>query len=288
MDFAELTKIIYSRIQHFEPDNTARIFGCIFLREPDRQEMMQLAYGSDATLISYINDAKIDLSTKSPPNSSQIQSHNYPVTGVHHFSKNPNLSMQSRIYDHFDRYNYSQNLDSQFIRFDDPYDNMNNLSGYLSGLSIYHDSIMQRRGTKPFTTMPKRPCHYHVKGMCKNGVNCSYSHHNIPLDFLESDAMSTGSGTGATPAPLENLEIEIVKLLKSNTGQPISIASLPTLYGQMYGKGLQADGYLTESQRHGKAGYSLTKLLCRFNKIAVIERYTILLVANFHHNINVL
>jgi hypothetical protein len=63
MDFTELTKIIYSRIQHFEPDNTI----VFFLREPDKQEMVQIAYGSDATLlISYINDAKTDLSTKSP------------------------------------------------------------------------------------------------------------------------------------------------------------------------------------------------------------------------------
>jgi hypothetical protein len=66
MDFTELTKIIYSRIQHFEPDNTVVFF--FFLREPDKQEMVQIAYGSDATLlISYINDAKTDLSTKSPP-----------------------------------------------------------------------------------------------------------------------------------------------------------------------------------------------------------------------------
>ncbi|VAI17333.1 unnamed protein product [Triticum turgidum subsp. durum] len=77
---------------------------------------------------------------------------------------------------------------------------------------------------------------------------------------------------GATPGPLESLEIEITELLHSRRGQPVSIASLPTLYGEKYGKGLQADGYLTESQRHGKAGFSLTKLLSRLNKIRVIER----------------
>lgn len=274
MDFAELAKIIYSRIQRFEPDNNARIFGCIFLRSPDEQEMMQLAYGSDATLVSYINEAKADLSTKLPPNSSQFQSHNYPLTGLRNLSsKNTNLHMQSRIYDNFDCYNYTQNLNNQFIGFDEPCNNINHLPGYMSGVNMYHDPVVQRRVTKPSVMVPKRPCHYYLKDMCKNGANCSYSHHKIPSDFSESDSTSCGSGTGDTPASLEQLEMEIVELLRSNTGQPVSIASLPTLYGQIYGKGLQADGYLTESQRHGKAGYSLTKLLCRLNKIAVIERY---------------
>ncbi|KAF3323207.1 zinc finger CCCH domain-containing protein 18-like isoform X2 [Carex littledalei] len=243
MDFAELAKIIYSRIQGFEPDNNARIFGCIFLRAPDEQEMMQLAYGSDATLISYINEAKADLSTKLPPNSSQIQSHNYPLSGLRKFSsKNPNLHMQSRIYDNFDCYNYTQNLNNQFIGFDEPYNNINHLPGYMSGVNMYHDPVVQRRVTKPSVLVPKRPCHYYLKDMCKNGANCSYSHHKIPSDFSESDSTSCGSGTGDTPASLEQLEMEIVELLRSNTGQPVSIASLPTLYGQIYGKGLQADG----------------------------------------------
>ncbi|KAJ4762756.1 CCCH-type zinc fingerfamily protein with RNA-binding domain-containing protein [Rhynchospora pubera] len=273
MDFAELTKIIYTRLQRFEPDNTARIFGCIFLRAPDEQEMMQLAYGSDATLISYINEAKADLSTKSPQDSSQIQSHNYPLTGTRYFSSNnPDLHIQSHLFDSFNHYNYTQKPNNQFMGFDEPYDNTNNLSRYLPGVNMYHDPLLQRRLIKPSMLVPKRPCHYYVKGTCKNGANCSYSHHNISSDSLESDVMGAGAGMGNTPVSLEKLEMEIVELLRSNTGQPVSIASLPTLYGQMYGKGLQADGYLTESQRHGKAGYSLTKLLCRLNKIAVIER----------------
>ena len=73
---------------------------------------------------------------------------------------------------------------------------------------------------------------------------------------------------------LEKLELELVELLKTKGGDPVSIASLPLLYYEKYGKVLQADGYLTESQRHGKAGYSLTKLLARLkNAIRVIDRY---------------
>ncbi|KAI3673696.1 hypothetical protein L6452_39822 [Arctium lappa] len=45
------------------------------------------------------------------------------------------------------------------------------------------------------------------------------------------------------------------------------------IYYERYGRTLQAEGYLTESQRHGKAGYSLTKLLARLkNSIRLIDR----------------
>jgi len=44
------------------------------------------------------------------------------------------------------------------------------------------------------------------------------------------------------------------------------------MYLEKYGKTLQAEGYLTESQRHGKAGFSLTKLLARLNSIRLIDR----------------
>ncbi|KAF9604114.1 hypothetical protein IFM89_002789 [Coptis chinensis] len=55
------------------------------------------------------------------------------------------------------------------------------------------------------------------------------------------------------------LELELTELLKSRRGCLVSIASLSLLYQEKYRRTLQAEGYLTESQRHGKAGYSLTK-----------------------------
>jgi hypothetical protein len=119
----------------------------------------------------------------------------------------------------------------------------------------------------------RRACHYFIKGVCKNGQNCPFSHHHAYSDGFADDSHHNGGGGGGTPGALEKLEMEITELLNSRHGQPLSIASLPTLYGERYGKGLQAEGYLTESQRHGKAGYSLTKLLSRLNKIRVIERY---------------
>ena len=76
---------------------------------------------------------------------------------------------------------------------------------------------------------------------------------------------------GATPISLEKIEREIVELLRLKG--PISIALLPKLYYDRYGKHLLTEGYLTESQRHDKTGFSLIKLLINFkDSIIVIAR----------------
>ncbi|KAM7260747.1 hypothetical protein ACFE04_026222 [Oxalis oulophora] len=87
-----------------------------------------------------------------------------------------------------------------------------------------------------------------------------------PINYQTSEDQIFSQGS------LDKLDLEITELLKSKRGFPISIASLPMMYAEKYGRSLQAEGYLTESQRHGKAGYSLTKLLARLKGIKLIER----------------
>ncbi|KAK8468528.1 hypothetical protein PHAVU_006G053500 [Phaseolus vulgaris] len=121
---------------------------------------------------------------------------------------------------------------------------------------------------------PVKICHYFNKGFCKHGNSCRYYHglgapdvfsHMYGNDSLNDDQM-------ISPGSLAQLESEIVELLKLKKGGSISIASLPMAYFDKYKKVLQADGYLTESQRHGKSGYSLTKLLARLkNSIRLID-----------------
>ncbi|KAK7333394.1 hypothetical protein VNO80_30163 [Phaseolus coccineus] len=122
---------------------------------------------------------------------------------------------------------------------------------------------------------PVKICHYFNKGFCKHGNSCRYYHglgapdvfsHMHGNDSFNDDQM-------ISPGSLAQLESEIVELLKLKKGGSISIASLPMAYFDKYKKVLQADGYLTESQRHGKSGYSLTKLLARLkNSIRLIDR----------------
>ncbi|CAI5480557.1 unnamed protein product, partial [Closterium sp. Yama58-4] len=80
---------------------------------------------------------------------------------------------------------------------------------------------------------------------------------------------SPGSAAGFT---LERLEAELHELLREHKG-PIHVASLPQLYAERFGKPLQAEGYLTESQRQGRPGLSLTKLLAQMkSSIAFVDR----------------
>ncbi|GJP61207.1 hypothetical protein CLOP_g18396 [Closterium sp. NIES-67] len=80
---------------------------------------------------------------------------------------------------------------------------------------------------------------------------------------------SPGSAAGFT---LERLEMELHELLRDHKG-PVNVASLPQLYAERFGKPLQAEGYLTESQRQGRPGLSLTKLLAQMKaSIAFVDR----------------
>lgn len=299
MDFSELTKIIFNRIQKVEPDNVIKIVGCVFLKEPDEQEMVQLAFGPDATLLSKIADSKVMLgilSPKSVADSSQMQStpndeyaSSFP-SGSWSFSSpatfNPYWDPQNMASDHHHTIknlkfsaeeDYSLRDQSQFLNLDDHLEPTN-----LMGSYYYQDVGLPSKTSRRSPSLPEFPikaCHYFYKGYCKHGANCRYFHGPTLPDGYNSHMFSqnmnelSNEDHGFSPGSLEKLEMEITELLRSRRGMPVSIASLPMLYYEKYGRNLQADGYLTESQRHGKAGFSLTKLLARLrNSIRLIDR----------------
>ncbi|XP_057956354.1 zinc finger CCCH domain-containing protein 18 isoform X2 [Malania oleifera] len=169
----------------------------------------------------------------------------------------------------------------QFLTLEDQLDTVNSVSSDFSSNYYYPEPTLGVRISRRSPSLPEFPvkvCHYFSKGFCKHGNNCRYFHgHPMPESF--SQLFSSSSNELASddhifsPGSLEKLEAELTELLKSRRGFPVSIASLPMLYYEKYGKTLQAEGYLTESQRHGKAGYSLTKLLARLkNSIRLIDR----------------
>ncbi|CAL4915133.1 unnamed protein product [Urochloa decumbens] len=316
MDFPELAKLAFSRVQQMEPRDAGKILGCILLREPDEEEMVQLAYGTDAAVHAKIGDAKATLAaiyarcSAAPHHHHQIGAahraaaaaagyhHPAAAAGVrhHHFSPaaaafgfqywtpepapvpkaaQPDFGlvdaaaaeghyvMQNGGLDDHHHYDAAAGGYYYAAAADDAFHNGSGAGG--GGLP---PRAAARRANGLST---RRPCAFFTKGMCKHGQNCNYVHHQAYSDGFSDDGHQNGGG-GGTPGALGKLEMEITELLNSRHGQPLSIASLPTLYGERYGKGLQAEGYLTESQRHGKAGFSLTRLLSRLNKIRVIER----------------
>ncbi|KAB5527721.1 hypothetical protein DKX38_021568 [Salix brachista] len=165
-----------------------------------------------------------------------------------------------------------------FLTSDDQLDFVNS---DFSSSYFYPEPALGPRTSRRSPSLPEFPvkiCHYFNKGFCKHGNNCRYFHgHPMPESFSQIFSLNSNEIANdehvISPGSLEKLELELTELLKSRRGVPVSIASLPMMYYEKYGRMLQAEGYLTESQRHGKAGYSLTKLLARLkNSIRLIDR----------------
>ncbi|XP_010907626.1 zinc finger CCCH domain-containing protein 18 isoform X1 [Elaeis guineensis] len=312
MDFSELTKVIFDRIRKLEPENAIKILGCLFLTAPSEQQMIQVALGPDEEIHSIIDDAKSTLSMlcSKPILAQSIPDHAYPFGSFSTAGPRPFPSpatiirvpapyLEPRLAS--DRPPPIRNLDfappnpsSSSIGDDYALRSQARLSGFEEQLDPVHsmgpenlsnyyyeeDGLASRTsGRSPnFLEFPFKACHYFYKGYCKHGANCRYFHgHSIPdgrsqiygpnLNEMESEDHGVSHGS------LEKLEMELTELLKERRGMPVSIASLPLLYFEKYGRNLQAEGYLSESHRHGKSGFSLTKLLARLkNSIRLIDR----------------
>lgn len=169
----------------------------------------------------------------------------------------------------------------QFLTLEDRLESANSVGSDFSSNYYYPEPALGVRTSRRSPSLPEFPvkvCHYFNKGFCKHGNNCRYFHGNpMPESFSQILSQSSielsNDDHFFSPGSLEKIEMELTELLKSRRGLPVSIASLPMMYYEKYGRTLQAEGYLTESQRHGKAGYSLTKLLARLkNSIRLIDR----------------
>ena len=217
-----------------------------------------------------------------------LQQDHHPASYNNVFSANDQILQQSDI--------LSSKLNEldQGLSFHDQtrFNGRNRRSNTYSAcdLSISPDSLASYTNSTIASPAAWKPCLYYARGFCKHGNKCKFLHTNVnhmvmsptvaDSGFLSSPSNGvqfndSGSDDGTmqiSAGSLERLEYEIQELLRGRKA-PISIASLPQLYYERFGKTLQADGYLTESQRHGKAGYSLTKLLARLkNSVTLIDR----------------
>lgn len=276
MDFPESTKVVYDRIQKLEPEKVSKIIGYLLLQDDGEREMIRLAFGPDSLIHSWINKAKSNLNLPSnstvstpisPPAVSPVSSMPIKFTPFspcdHH---NQSLSVYPSSFP--EDYHFRNQL--QFLSLDNQIEPINR-----STFGYYHNpetASSPRINTRSpgLPEFPVKICHYFMKGCCRHGNNCRYSHGNLVPEIFSPG--SNDDNNVFSPGSLKKLEMELVELLKSRKGFPVSIASLPMLYYEKFGKTLQAEGYLTESQRHGKPGYSLTKLLARLRRITLIDR----------------
>ncbi|VVA98333.1 unnamed protein product [Arabis nemorensis] len=284
MNFTESMSVVHSRIQQLEPENASKIIGYLLLmQDHSDRDMIRLAFCPDSVMHSVINCVKYELAKntryQTPPSDhltrtfGSFTGSSLPVS----VSPPPVLSMRTGFWDNSNEMDSLQNS-VQFLNLEDSMASPEFSTGFLPH---EHQGLPLRtsRRSPSLPEFPVKVCHYFSKGFCKHGNSCRYFHGQI-IPERESFAQMFNPNNNLSDeehvvshGSLEKLEGEIIELLKSRRGAPISIASLPMMYYEKYGRTLQAEGYLTESQRHGKAGYSLTKLLARLkNTIRLIDR----------------
>lgn len=293
MEFSDYTRVVFHRISKIDPDNVKKIIGFLLLHDHGDQEMARLALAPESHIQEVVMLAKTELhqlrsmpAPLSPPSPSQGGFIPFSIR-TRQFSTSPPSWEQQQLTNKptpdyiplgYPDSMYELQNPAQFFCLDDHIDPSN--SGLSSFDCSYAENVLNgfsTRNTRHYSNVPEfqpRICHYYNKGFCKHGNSCRYLHSNlVPGSLPQMYNSHSNDDHVFRPGSLERLEFEIVDLLKSRRGSPISIASLPMIYYEKYGKVLQAEGYLTESQRHGKSGFSLTKLLTRLkNSIQVIDR----------------
>ncbi|CAJ1971485.1 unnamed protein product [Sphenostylis stenocarpa] len=305
MDISHRTSVVFDKIHQFEPELAGKIIGYLLLQDHGELEMASLASYPDYLIRDVVCQAKMELQKlAAKPDMLPISlivnpPLPHPQQGLSHLSvmsprtpTSPNFQVPPHYWDP----QPAGNINSDFMAMNYVYSVKelqkqtqlcsleNSIDAVKTGTvgvanDYYGDASANNLGGKAagrrFSDFPMKVCHYFNKGFCKHGTSCRFYHGQVaPENFSQTygyDAI--GEDQVISPGSLAQLESELVELLRSR-GSPISIASLPMAYSDKFNKVLQAEGYLTESQRHGKSGYSLTKLLARLkNSIRLIGSY---------------
>ncbi|XP_042449634.1 zinc finger CCCH domain-containing protein 18-like isoform X1 [Zingiber officinale] len=310
MEKLEVADCVFSRIQRIEPENAMKLIGYLLLKY-SQKEFLEFALGPDDQILSLINEAKAYIVSSRKVNmafpmqfNQDPQFHYMPYSQT--FSRTSPSPSDIRIgVPRFARWLSPQEMplpqnieilpslntdlickQTALLGLKDQPNDLNHFGTDQSKNYCVPDAALaggfcsnsNERLRQAWLESSPKACHYFHKGYCKNGINCRFYHGQITpeqfKDMHDPELYEFGNQDHLIPpGSFAKLEMEIAELLKSKRGAPISIASLPNLYHEKYGKMLQADGYLTESQRHGKGGFSLTKLLNQLNhNIQLIDR----------------
>ncbi|XP_027939325.1 zinc finger CCCH domain-containing protein 18-like isoform X2 [Vigna unguiculata] len=298
MDISHYTRIVFDKIHKFEPEHARKIIGYLLLQDHGELEMAKLASYPDYFIREVAFQAKRELLRLSAkPDMLPISHMVNPQQGYSHLAvmspRTPTTTNfqapplywdpqpAGNINSDFMAMNYLDSVmelqkQTQLCSLENRVDAVKTGTVGVAN-DYYRDASAANLGGKAgrrFSEYPMKVCHYFNKGFCKHGNNCRFYHGQVAPENLSQMYGNDANNEDhvISPGSLAQLESEIIELLRSRD-DAISIASLPMAYYDRYKKVLQADGYLTESQRHGKSGYSLTKLLARLkNSIRLIVR----------------
>ncbi|KAE8710594.1 hypothetical protein F3Y22_tig00110320pilonHSYRG00027 [Hibiscus syriacus] len=204
MESYEATRIVFSRIQNLDPENTSKIMGYLLIQDQGEKEMIRLALGPEALIHSLIFKAKthLGLSISNPPtpstpsSPSPFSSRPSPLSIPGNAFENPPLSYagvvngsasivnsnelvgEYQFQDHLSFLNDSKPEDLFYPRLD--------LASIASPTGGYTDSPLHKRsfsvpgmglGAEDLNSgLGFKPCLYFARGFCKNGSSCRFIH----------------------------------------------------------------------------------------------------------------
>ncbi|KAL2944896.1 Zinc finger CCCH domain-containing protein 18 [Bienertia sinuspersici] len=271
MDLVEATKVLLNRIKNLEPHIAGKVLGAILMVNGER-DVIRYACAPDLYLKNLVNNTKLQLelqpellsnSSVSASPTPSIPINPAPVSDVslNYLPFSPN---GSRLYSSMNNVRaqtpywdlqqplapetqsilsstYSSYADS--VSEDFCLQNQGQTFGFDDLLDPMNGGFPGNHRSASLSDLPLKTCHYFSKGCCRHGSNCRYIHG--PDNSLSTVFSPNELGADDhifSPGALEKLDREISELLKSRRGNPVSIASLPMLYHEMYRKTLQADG----------------------------------------------
>ncbi|KAH6824173.1 hypothetical protein C2S53_011684 [Perilla frutescens var. hirtella] len=281
MDFFESTKVVFGRMEKLEPEHVSKIMGCLLLKDNGELEMIRLAFSPEHVLQALIDKIKLELDLSPKPTTfpahvsalllkKSLVLSNLPTTFTPFTpaSSLPPLSSaalppqnglwipQMRIAQQLTpRANW---LDSAAVE--------NQFGSYNLDDSCYQMQTYYPQPSLGLLDLQMPVCNSFRQGYCKYGGSCGFLH---VFQMENGDCMVLNPPTtdeilsSAERSSLKLLEVELIELLKSRRGIPVSVSSLPILYLDQYGKVLQIEGYQKESQRQGRFICRIIQLLAR-------------------------
>lgn len=97
MDPYDPTSVLFTKIKSLDPENVSKIMGYLLIHDPDKRDLMRLAFGPETLLQSFVFKAKTDLgllsstlaSTVTPPSPSPLNPISRPSTSGSTSAGNP-------------------------------------------------------------------------------------------------------------------------------------------------------------------------------------------------------
>ncbi|CAA0813220.1 Zinc finger CCCH domain-containing protein 46 [Striga hermonthica] len=201
MDACEATRIVMSRVQSLDPENAAKIMGYILIQDDGDKEMIRLALGHEALLLSRVEQLRARLGLPPAKPSSPVAPNGPfpPRVAI------PNVSYAAAL-------NGEVNGNQLSFVDDSVVDPIMSPSGGSDSLIFSYGEDSPSPQPHPFhrrscsvndavflSNLEEgggfgwRPCMYFARGFCKNGSSCKFLHGENGGEVVEEGSPSSAA-----------------------------------------------------------------------------------------------